>query len=107
MPQHQQANYKGKSQDKSLNQKSMDHYSVCYPICLYGLWVVTNIQRLISDFSKMNLGFESPWKKNDGISAGLEANEKLDFVKNEILCRGFHAMILNFMSQKLWSKLGL
>ena len=55
----------------------------------------------------MNLGFESPWKKNDGISAGLEANEKLDFVKNEILCRGFHAMILNFMSQKLWSKLGL
>ena len=47
----------------------------------------------------MNLGFESPWKNNDGISAELEANEKLDFVKNEILCRGFHAK-RNFMSRK-------
>ena len=42
----------------------------------------------------MNLGFESPWQENDGIHAELEANKKLDFVKNEILCRGFHHTFL-------------
>ena len=40
----------------------------------------------------MNLGFESPWQKNNGVPAQLEANEKLDFVKNEILC---HSAIIS------------
>ena len=40
----------------------------------------------------MNLGFESPWQQNDGVPAQLEVNEKLDFVKNEILC---HSAIIS------------
>ena len=38
----------------------------------------------------MNLGFDSPWEKNS--QSGLEANQKLDFVKNEIMC---HSAIIS------------
>ena len=38
----------------------------------------------------MNLGFESPWLQNS--ESGLEANKKLDFVKNEIMC---HSAIIS------------
>ena len=67
------------------------------------------IKRLITDFTRMNLGFESPWEElshngstdhettSAGLSAGqsagwLEAKQKLDFVKNEITC---HASVIS------------
>lgn len=40
----------------------------------------------------MNLGFESPWQENIDDQNGLEANQKLDFVKNEIMC---HSAIIS------------
>ena len=33
----------------------------------------------------MNLGFESPWQENIDDQNGLEANQKLDFVKKDFL----------------------